>query len=133
MNLQRRQLGVSLSGLIVACVVLGACALMLMKLWPLFNEKMKVDQAMDRLATNPDGARMTKEQTVNAIMRQFDVNDVDRFDTPGLAKVVTMGKRKGSENKVIIIAYEIRTPFISNIELVMNYNKAIEFGKPKTD
>ncbi|MBX9608620.1 MAG: DUF4845 domain-containing protein [Gammaproteobacteria bacterium] len=129
----KSQRGVTLSGLIMACIVLGVAALLVMRLWPIYNEKMKVDQAMDKLATNPDAARMTKPEIVQAIMRQFDVSDVDRFDTAALTKVVTVGKKKGSNNKVVIMAYEIRAPLFSNLDVVMNYRNVKEFGPAKTD
>ncbi len=80
MMTRKKQRGVTLSGLIMACIVLGVAALLVMRLWPIYNEKMKVDQAMDKLASNPDAARMTKPEIVQAIMRQFDVSDVDRFN-----------------------------------------------------
>jgi len=133
MKMRTYQRGVTLSGLIMACIVLGSAALLVMKLWPIYNEKMKVDQAMDHLANNPEGARMAKPQIVGAIMRQFDVSDVDRFNTPGLSKVLTVGRKKGSPNKVVMIAYEIRAPFFANLDVVMNYKKIIEFAPPKTD
>ena len=129
----KRQRGITLSGLITGCIVLGFGALVFMKLWPLYNEKMKVDQAMERLGTNPDAARMTKMEVVLALMRQFDVSDVDRFDTPGLNKVVTVGKKKNSNNKVVVLEYEIRAPLFSNLDVIMNYRNVKEFGPVKTD
>lgn len=133
MKLMRNQKGITLSGLIMGCVVLGTAALFVMRMFPLYNEKIKVDQAMDKLATNPDGARMGKAAMAKAIMRQFDVSDVDTFDTPTLMKTLQVGKKKGSKKKVVSMAYEIRGPFFSNIDLVMNYSKTIEFDRPKTD
>jgi hypothetical protein len=133
MKLRKRQGGITLSGLIMGCIVLGTVALVVMKLWPVYNEKIKVDQAMDRLATNPDGARMSKIDMVKAIMRQFDVNDVDTFDTQRLTKVLTLSKKRNSPNRLVTLAYEIRAPLISNLDVVMNYSKTIEFGVPKTD
>lgn len=133
MMTRKGQRGVTLSGLIMACIVLGVGALLVMRLWPIYNEKMKVDQAMDKLASNPDAGRMTKPEIVQAIMRQFDVSDVDRFDTHALSKVVTVGKKKGSNNKVVMMAYEIRAPLFSNLDVVMNYRNVKEFGPAKTD
>lgn len=133
MNSKRRQRGITLSGLITACIVLGCAALLAMKLWPVYNEKMKVDQAMEHLASNPDAARMGKGEVVQALMRQFDVSDVDRFDTPGLTKVVTVGKKKGTNIKVVMIEYEIRAPLFSNLDVIMNYHNVKEFGPAQTD
>ena len=133
MNLRRNQQGISLSGLIMACILLGTLAFLFMKMFPIYNEKIKVDQTMDGLSNNPDGARMTKREMVKAIMRQFDVNDIDSFDTPRLTKTLQVGRKKGSKAKVITLAYEIRGPLFSNLDIVMNYNKVIEFAPPKTD
>ena len=133
MTARTRQRGITLSGLLMACAVLGVVALGFMRLWPLYNEKMKVDQAMDHLAAMPDAARMTKAEVVSAIMRQFDVNDVDRFDMVSLAKVITVGKKKGSNDKVVMMEYEIRSPLFSNLDVVMNYRNVKEFGPAKTD
>ena len=133
MNFNSRQRGVSLSGLLISSVVLGAVALMLMKLWPIYNEKLKVDQAMEHLQSNPDATRLTKAEIVQALMRQFEVNDLSHFNTPELTKVVTVGKKKGSENRVVIMEYEIRSGFFDNLDLVMNYKKTLEFGPAKTD
>ncbi len=130
---KERQLGVTLSGLIMTLIVLSTVALAGMRLWPLYNEKMKVDQAMDRLAADPSAARMGKAEVVKAIMRQFDVSDVDRFDTPGLSKVITVGKKKGTSIKVVIMAYEIRTPLFSNLDVVMSYRNVKEFGPVRVD
>ena len=133
MNLSKHQRGITLSGLLMGSVVLGICALMLMKVWPIYNEKMKVDQAMDKLLTNPDAARMNKVAIAKALMKQFDVNDVDSFSTVELRKTLQVGRKKGTKIKVVTLAYEIRGPFISNIDLAMNYSKVIEFAPSKTD
>lgn len=127
------QRGITLTGLIMACIVLGTASLLVMKLWPVYNEKLKVDQAMDKLQTNPEGFRMTKVDMVKAIMRQFDVNDVDSFNTRRLTEVLQVGRKKDSPNKVAIMAYEIRAPLFSNLDIVMNYRKMVEFPPPKSD
>lgn len=133
MKTKSSQLGVTLTGLIMASIVLGVVALTIMKLWPVYNEKIKVDQAMAKLAGNPDGFRMTKQQMVNALMRQFDVSDVEDFDTPRLTKLLQVGRKKNSPNKVVMLVYEIRAPLISNLDIIMNYKNVIEFGPAKTD
>ena len=94
---------------------------------------MKVDQAMEHLGANPDVARMSKPEIVQAIMRQFDVSDVDRFDTPGLTKVLTVGKKKGTNDKVVMMEYEIRAPLFGDLDVIMNYRNVKEFGPAKTD
>ena len=133
MNRTHNQRGITLSGFIMTCIVLGVVAVFGMKLFPLYNEKMKVDQAMDKLAQAKDGERLTKAQMVKAMKRQFEVTDVDRFDTPTLTKTLKVGRKKGTNKKVVSLTYEIRGPLFSNLDVVMNYDKAIEFGATQTD
>ena len=73
---------------------------------------------------------MTKGQVVKALMRQFDVNDVESFDTPTLVKTVKVGKKKGSRNKIVLLEFEIRSPLFSNLDVIMNYSKSVEL-EPK--
>ena len=129
----RRQLGITLSGLIIGLIVIGGVAVILMKLWPLYNEKLKADQAMAYLEASPTAPSMGKADIVRTLMRQFDISDIDHFDTPGLAKVVTVGRKKGTSIKVVILEYEIRTSFFGNLDLIMNYRNVKEFGPVKAE
>lgn len=133
MKTLRQQRGITLSGLIMACIVLGAGSLLIMKLWPIYNEKLKVDQAMDKLQANPEGFRMTKTDMIRDILRQFEVSDVDTFDPKRMNKVLQVGRKKDSPNKIAVMAYEIRAPLFSNLDIIMNYRKTAEFPPPKTD
>ena len=135
MNMMRMstQSGITLTGLIMASVVFGSLAVTVMKLWPIYNEKFKVDLAMDKLATMPEGARMTKVAAARAIERQFDVQDVDTIDFQRLMKILEVTQKKGSPNKLATLRYEIRAPFFSNLDVVMNYAKTVELGAATSD
>jgi len=128
-----KQRGITLSGLLATSVVFGTLALTGMKVWPIYNEKFKVDLAMDKLATMPEGSRMTKVAAARALERQFDVQDVDSIDFNKLMKILEVQSKKGSQDKVAKLAYEIRAPFFSNLDLVMNYEKTVELGSPAAD
>lgn len=131
MTLRHKQLGVTLTGLITACIVLGGAALVGMKLWPIYNEKLKVDTAMQKLASSPEGSRMNTRAMAVVLQKQFDVNDVEPVDPRKLPKYLTVVKRKNL--KEVTFAYEIRRPFFSNLDIVMNYAKTVELSSGKTD
>ncbi|MEQ8659936.1 MAG: DUF4845 domain-containing protein [Gammaproteobacteria bacterium] len=133
MNPKRKQTGVTLSGLLMACVVLGSVALLAMKLWPLYNEKLKVDLAMESLVSLPDGERLGRASLANALQRQFDVQDVDSIDSRKLPKLLEVERRKGQKGKFVRLAYEIRAPFFSNLDVIMNYDKTVQIGTVATD
>ena len=133
MNLERKQRGITLTGMIMGCIVLGGAALLFMKLWPVYNEKFKVDLAMDKLATHPEGARLTKLAASKELMKQFDVNDVDTFSEVELRRTLEVKPKKGSHNKLASLKYEIRAPLFGDLDVVMKYDKTVELGGVKTD
>ena len=123
------QLGVSLSGLIFWCVLLGIVALIGMKLFPLYNEKMKVDFAFEEVAREPGLGSWTKQDIVKAIMKQFEVSDVDRWSTIEFTKLLHLAPGAAGKGRVLSLYYEIRGPLCCDLDIVLNYGKEMELPK----
>lgn len=133
MNRRYPQRGITLSGLLYACIVLAAIALMLMKMFPLYNEKTKVDFALEKVASQNESARMTKIQIAKLVGRQFEVSDVDRWTPDEFSKIIKIEKLKGGKGKTLNLKYEIRGPFFGDLDLVLKYDKTLLLGAPVTD
>lgn len=119
------QRGLSLSGLLFWCVLLGTLALIGMKLFPLYNEKMKVDFALDRVAGDPAAGTQTKQDLVKGVMKQFEISDVDRWTTPEFARLLQVQKDPETDGRIMSLDYEIRGPLCCNLDVVLNYHKAV--------
>ena len=133
MTLRHKQLGITLSGLIMGCVVLGGCALVAMKLFPLYNQKMKVDLAMEKLASTPEAGRMGTRSMAKVLQKQFDVNDVEFVKFSKLHKLLKVTPKKGSNPKTVNLSYEIRGPLFAELDVVLKYDKTVALGGTKTD
>ncbi len=133
MNRTHRQRGITLSGLIYACAFIGLLAVVAMRLFPLYNEKTKVDFALERVAAHAESAKMSKLQIAKLAGRQFEVSDVDRWTVPEFAKLLKIEKVKGSKRKTMNLTYEIRGPFFGDLDIVLNYNNTLMLGEPVTD
>jgi hypothetical protein len=133
MNFIRNQKGITLTGMLLGCVVLGAFALLFMKLWPVYNDKFKVDAAMERLQSTAGAERMSRKAIARLLQKQFDVNGIEPIDPHALAKTLKVSKKKGSKNKLITLAFEIRSPVLEDLDVVLKYNKTVEFEREKTD
>ena len=120
------QRGVTLSGLIYSCIIIGFVALVAMKLFPLYNEKMKVDFALEKVANTAGSGDQSKMELVKAIMRQFEVSDVDRWGTQEFAKLLKVKKEKGKKNKTMTLDYEVRGPLFGELDVVLKYSNALE-------
>jgi hypothetical protein len=127
-----KQRGITLSGMIMGCIILGVVALIGMKLWPVYNEKFKVDVAMDKLASSPEGVRLGRVAMARILEKQFDVNGLDTIDPRKLPKMLKVDRIKGG-GKQVTLAYEIRGQLFGDLDAALNYSKTIQFGVAKTD
>ena len=90
--MKQGQRGITLSGLIYSCIIIGFIAVVVMKLFPLYNEKMKVDFALEKVAGSPESGGRSKMDLVKAVMRQFEVSDVDRWRVKEFSKLLQVKK-----------------------------------------
>lgn len=116
-----RQRGVSLSGLIFWSVLIGALAMLGMRLFPLYNEKMKVDMALDKVAGDSAVGDQGKGEIVKAVMKQFEVSDVDRWSTVEFTRLLKIERPRGEINRFMSLEYEIRNVVCCNLDIVLNY------------
>lgn len=131
-NRRFSQLGVSLSGLIFWCALLGGAALIAMKLFPLYNEKMKVDFALEKVAADPEAGNWTKPDIARAVMKQFEVSDVDRWTLAEFTKLLDV-ERTTTGGRVMSLNYEIRGPLFGQLDIVLNYDRALELPRSATE
>jgi hypothetical protein len=127
-NRRFAQRGVSLSGLIFWCALLGGAALIAMKLFPLYNEKMKVDFALEKVAGDPEAGNWTKQDLVRAVMKQFEVSDVDRWTLIEFSKLLDV-QRTTTGGRLMSLSYEIRGPLFGQLDIVLNYERSLELQK----
>lgn len=120
------QRGVSLTGLLFWSVVIGILALIAMKLFPLYNEKMKVDFAMEKVLSEPNIGNWGKVDLAKAIMKQFEVSDVDRWTELEFFKLLRVERPKAGQNRVMSLEYEIRGPLCCNLDIILNYQNSHE-------
>lgn len=119
---RKYQLGVSLSGLLFWAVLLGFSALVGMKLFPLYSEKMQVDRALQNAAGSATPAT-TKAELVKGILRQFEVSDVDRWDDAAFYRLLQVGKVANTTKRAMSLEYEIRGPFFGDLDVVLKYKR----------
>ena len=65
-------------------------------------------------------------ELVKAVMRQFEVSDVDRWGTQEFAKLLKVKKEKGKKNKTMSLDYEVRGPLFGELDVVLKYSNALE-------
>ena len=105
--------GVSLSGLIVVLIVLGALALVAIKVTPAFLEYKAVKSSI--VKAKADAGTGTVREIQQAFDKNAGVNDVDAISGHDL--VIT---RDGG-NTEISFSYEKKIPLAGNVSLLLDF------------
>jgi len=106
-----REAGVSLSGLIVVLVVLGALALVAMKVFPAWAEYRSIKNAIVQAKAAGGGNREMQQ----AFERNAEINNITAISSRDL--VIT---RDNGEAEVSF-AYEKRIPLAGNVSLLIDF------------
>ena len=105
--------GVSLSGLIVVLIVLGALALVVIKVTPAFFEYRAVKDSIVKAKTDAGSGSVREIQ--QAFDKNAGVNDVSAIS--GRDLVIT----RDSGTTEISFAYEKRVPLAGNVSLLFDF------------
>jgi type II secretory pathway pseudopilin PulG len=106
-----REAGVSLSGLIVVLVVLGALAVMAMRVFPAWVEYRSIKQAI--VAAKAAGGSNREMQ--QAFERSAEINNITVIGSKDLVITRDNGQAEVS------FAYEKRIPLAANVSLLIDY------------
>lgn len=119
-----RQRGLSIWELLFFSVLIGVTALVIIKLFPLYMEKFKVVKAMNSIAVQSDVGNMDEFVIKDRLLRHFEIEDVDRFSTPeDLKKVFKVTKNKDNPGRTMSMNYEIRAPFVGDLDVVLKVQR----------
>ena len=125
-NIQK-QSGITFIGFLIACSLVIFFAYLGMRLWPIVNEKMKVDQSMENISVRDDVATLNRNGLGKYMLRNFEVEDVDQFERMAdLKDIFTVQKIKGKKKRLMQMTYEIRRPVIGEkLDVIYKYHKSI--------
>jgi len=111
MNKQKQQ-GVTLSGLLVVCVVLITVAIIGFKLFPAYNEYLKVKRTITAIAKDPEANRSVGEAKA-AFARRTAIDDIKAIQDLDVTK---------TSNGVAIAAnWSVKVPLFYNVSACMDF------------
>lgn len=111
-----KQQGVSFIGIFLGIVVAAFAIKMAVAIWPAYWDDRIIDKEItNAIATYPKG--VTPAKFKQDLTRQLEMNNVRDLKVDDIMKVTNAS---GLEVKK---EYEVRKPFMANIELVMTFKK----------
>lgn len=109
-----RQKGVSLSGLLVICVLLIAVALVGFKLFPAYAEYFKVRNAVNEISRSPETKGSTKELQA-AFDRRATIDSISVITSRDLEFT------KVPDGYAVAAVWSVKVPLFSNISACMDF------------
>ncbi len=93
MNPNNSQTGMTLIGWIFTLILVGAVALLVLKVVPVYLESFKVEQALHSVAGEAGVGQATKRDIYKRFVKRMDVEDIDRFNQNNVHKYLTVQKK----------------------------------------
>ena len=123
-----RQKGITLIGFAMVMCVGGFFAYAAMKLIPLYTEYFGVVKSMKSLQTEAGIETMSIDQIRDRLDRNFSVQYVDEKDVP--LKSINLVTQNNQHS--LRVAYDVRVPFVYNIDLMVHFDKTIDLSHGAT-
>jgi hypothetical protein len=126
---QKSQRGFSLPSLLLFFLALGFALTVFLKLFPIYQDNILIQQALKSLAEkHPEDLKdLTKGVIASDLAQFYTLNNVrgEAADTKHL-KVEYL-----RDKTVIRVDYEIRVPFVKNVDLVVWFKNELDSSKPQ--
>ena len=123
-----RQDGMTYMGMLILLVVIAFSAVVLMKVFPLYLEHMKVQSSLDSLAQeakDSPSALSSVSEIMKQLFNRLGVNDVTHVARENV-KITKEGHKT-----VVTVDYEARVHLFYNIDLVAMFpDTRVELGGP---
>lgn len=117
---RNRQNGITLMGFLMVLVVVGAVALIVMKLFPMYTEFYNVKGAMEEFAASPGSGNKAMPQIQAEMERRFDIAYVTTL-TGKDVKVTRDGR-----SMVMSVNYEVRKEMVGNLDVVGRFTHSVQ-------
>lgn len=119
-NGMHRQQGMTLIGMVIVAFIGGIFVLSAIRLVPVYLEYMKVNSAFDAMKVDLDGSNAGPGQIRTSLERRFDIDSVSSIR----ARDVEI--ERTANGFQVRADYESRTPFIANVNFLVDFDKSVE-------
>lgn len=117
--MRRKQQGMTFLGLLILVVFVGLFVYAGIRLTPAYLDYMQVTKALNDIASETDG-KVDERSLRIALQRRWDIEDFKNIDARDVEVV------RDGDVYTLTADYQVVTPFVANIELLVSFNKSVE-------
>lgn len=116
----RHQRGMTGIAMALILVMVAFFAMVILRLFPIYMEHFSVTSHLKTLASDAGASKKTNSEIISKLTKSFSIDDVKNVTEEHIFIE--------RENGVVTVAveYEVRTPAMSNIDMVVNFVDEVE-------
>jgi len=117
---KKKMRGLTGLSFLLLLALIGFFALLAIRLFPIYLEHYNVTSSLKSLQSEAWEVPVSKKEIKSLLLRRFQINDISHV---GKEQIKVKSQNSG---KLVSIAYEVRKPFIGNIDLVVSFSDSLE-------
>lgn len=119
---RRRQSGITVIGFLILAAIFGAIGLAVLKIVPLYLEKMRITRVLDDVRTEMTAGTNSIQSIRLALNARFYV---ENLTIPANEILIA---REG-EGYTVRVVREARAPFVADLSFVVDIDQQVEIGR----
>jgi len=122
----KQQSGLTFIGLVFVLAIIAMVVLFVLRLFPLYNEKLQVEAAMQTVVNQPGAASRNINETRSAFMRALAVTNITRFTSNNVRDHVDIVKpARAGEPPLLHVKYQATNKLFADIQLLLDFDKQL--------
>lgn len=124
----QKQGGMTLIGWVMMLAMIGFFATLAIRLVPMYQEYFGVIKVMESMRTELKQNNLSKNQVEVLLYKKFDTGYIKSVKKENME--ILRGKNSAYITK-IVLDYEVRKPFIAQIDLIGHFRKEVDVESQK--
>jgi hypothetical protein len=117
-----REAGMTFISFLIVIGLIGFFAMLVLKIGPVYLDHYKVKASLESLKSDRDLDTRSREEIVKSLEKRWEVDTVNSVTRDDV--VID----KNNSQMSIRIAYDVATPIMGNVDVLIHFNDAIEVG-----
>ena len=119
----KKQQGMTLISWVIVLGMIGFLATIVIRILPMYQEYFAVEHIMKGMEKELASQKLTKAQAKLLLMRRFNTGYISSVKKDNIE--ISRGKNSSNVTK-IVIDYEVREPFIAQIDVIGRFHSEID-------
>jgi hypothetical protein len=117
----QKQQGLTAITMVLILVLIAFFAMIVIRLFPIYMEHFSVVSHLEQLAKDPETKSLTDQEILSVLNKRFDIDDVRHVKKDNI-----FIERERDKSLTIAIEYEVRTPTIGNVDMVVSFSDEVD-------